>query len=583
MLTRLPADRTGVSVEPGWYPDPFDPSQDRWWNGQAWTENTQAGPQSPDPYATARQQETPADGDYIATLSDDGTDLPDYEVLASVEEGAIHESHDAPFEVGEDVKPRSRRRLAKILGFGGLVVALLAISGIAAAYFLFGGRGPQPEDILPADTAFMVRVDLDPSLDQKAKVGRLISSLPEGALPSGSQDPKAALLDVLFPDDPAAKNDALAWLGPRVGLGALASGSEVTPVLVASVSDEQALDAFMSKHAAEFFYAVHDGYAVIANAESVVARVTASEEHLSANSSFAQNFEALQISPLAVAYADLPAISQAANSLADSAGFLPVEVDTDATGTTMLGIAAEADSLRIVAVTNGVSTQDTPSVDLSVSGDGLSSLPATTLGAVSVANLSGIVAGLIEEYGGPDSDEIASVDDALSQIGVSLQEVVDALGAQTTLAVFPREGESAASAFPVLAIQGPEGEAKDIQRTLQALLDGVSPAGLGSSEEGLAFTEVDGVVYVHPKEYSETVAALLEDSSVLGQAEGFAAVFPAGANGFISAYVSDSAIAEAVEQSGEERLSIIRGVGLTVTVTPGAPGNSRTEVTLLIG
>lgn len=582
-MTRLRADRTRVSVEPGWYPDPFDPSQDRWWNGQAWTENTQAGPQSPDPYATARQQESPADGDYIATLTDDGADLPDYGVLASVEEGAIHDSHDAPFEVGEENTPRTRRRLGKILGFGGLVVALLALSGVAAAYFLFGGRGPQPEDVLPADTAFMVRVDLDPSLDQKAKVGRLISSLPEDALPKGSQDPKAALLDVIFPGDSAAQSDALAWLGPRIGIGALANGSEVAPVLVASVSDEQALDAFMSKHAAEFFYTVHDGYAVIANAESVVAQVTQSEEHLSTNSSFAQNLEALQVSPLALAYADLPAISQAAGSLAEqAAGVLPIEVDTDATGTTMLGIAAEADSLRIVAVTNGVLTQDAPSVDLSVSGDGLSSLPASTLGAVSVANLSGILNDLIEDFGGTESDEVASIDSALNEIGVSLQQVIAALGTQTTLVFLPQEGDSAASVFPVLAVQGPEGNAEDIQRTLQTVLDGVSP-GLGGGEEGLEFVESNGTVYVYPKDFAQTLSTLLEDPSLLGQDGEFTTLFPSGANGFISAYVSNGAIAEAVEQGGDERLSIIQGVGLTVTVDPSSPGNSRTEITLLIG
>lgn len=582
-MTRLRADRTRVSVEPGWYPDPFDPSQDRWWNGQAWTENTQAGPQSPDPYATARQQESPADGDYIATLTDDGADLPDYGVLASVEEGAIHDSHDAPFEVGEENTPRTRRRLGKILGFGGLVVALLALSGVAAAYFLFGGRGPQPEDVLPADTAFMVRVDLDPSLDQKAKVGRLISSLPEDALPKGSQDPKAALLDVIFPGDSAAQSDALAWLGPRIGIGALANGSEVAPVLVASVSDEQALDAFMSKHAAEFFYTVHDGYAVIANAESVVAQVTQSEEHLSTNSSFAQNLEALQVSPLALAYADLPAISQAAGSLAEqAAGVLPIEVDTDATGTTMLGIAAEADSLRIVAVTNGVSTQDAPSVNLSASGDGLSSLPASTLGAVSVANLSGILNDLIEDFGGTESDEVASIDSALNEIGVSLQQVIAALGTQTTLVFLPQEGDSAASVFPVLAVQGPEGNAEDIQRNLQTVLDGVSP-GLGGGEEGLGSVESNGTVYVYPKDFAQTLSTLLEDPSLLGQDGEFTTLFPSGANGFISAYVSNGAIAEAVEQGGDERLSIIQGVGLTVTVDPSSPGNSRTEITLLIG
>lgn len=34
----------GGQPAPDWYPDPWDPSQLRWWDGHAWTQHTQARP-----------------------------------------------------------------------------------------------------------------------------------------------------------------------------------------------------------------------------------------------------------------------------------------------------------------------------------------------------------------------------------------------------------------------------------------------------------------------------------------------------------------------------------------------------------
>jgi hypothetical protein len=39
---------------PGWYPDPQDPGQTRWWDGSAWTESTQ--PAAPPAYAAPPYQ-----------------------------------------------------------------------------------------------------------------------------------------------------------------------------------------------------------------------------------------------------------------------------------------------------------------------------------------------------------------------------------------------------------------------------------------------------------------------------------------------------------------------------------------------
>jgi hypothetical protein len=36
------ADGAAVAAEPGWYPDPLNPAGQRWWDGDAWTEETRA-------------------------------------------------------------------------------------------------------------------------------------------------------------------------------------------------------------------------------------------------------------------------------------------------------------------------------------------------------------------------------------------------------------------------------------------------------------------------------------------------------------------------------------------------------------
>ena len=52
-----------MSPAPGWYPDPEAPSAQRWWNGEAWTNDFAPGPQvqvaqyqQPMPFAVVQQR-----------------------------------------------------------------------------------------------------------------------------------------------------------------------------------------------------------------------------------------------------------------------------------------------------------------------------------------------------------------------------------------------------------------------------------------------------------------------------------------------------------------------------------------------
>lgn len=63
------ADRTGTTPEPGWYPDPSGQPALRWWDGNNWSNQTQAAPPpgTMSPLPSAQQQAPSADNQSLQT------------------------------------------------------------------------------------------------------------------------------------------------------------------------------------------------------------------------------------------------------------------------------------------------------------------------------------------------------------------------------------------------------------------------------------------------------------------------------------------------------------------------------------
>jgi hypothetical protein len=92
-------------------------------------------------------------------------------------------------------QPRRSRTGRKVaIGAAAAGVVLLGGAGYAVAAYLSGG-GPQPEEVLPADTIGVVKLDLDPAAGQKAAVASLMGKFP--AL-DGAGDIKQSAVDGLL-------------------------------------------------------------------------------------------------------------------------------------------------------------------------------------------------------------------------------------------------------------------------------------------------------------------------------------------------------------------------------------------------
>jgi len=584
-----------VNPEPGWYPDPFDSSQDRWWNGSAWTENTQAGPQTPDPYAAVRATPTPEGGDYVAGLTDDGSDLPDYEVLASVEEGAKENSYGdsvfepAPNTVSEwgeeypDGTSASRGKsnpLIKIALIASLLVVLLGGLGSAAVFLLFGGNGPQVEDILPENTALMARIDLDPSLEQKVNIIRLLSRFPDLSVsPEDGRPPQDALLDAIAEDVDTASastvKEAKNWVGSRFGVGLVPTGtSEYSPVAIVAVKDAAALDTFMEQYASEYYYTVRDDYAIISDSQKVLEQVISSERSLSENSKFASAQSRLALDAIGLLWVDASQLKGLRN-IAQQGSILPLPVDenVNAAGSILLGIAAEPDALRIAAATESLIFSDVPSLDLSTDSDGIQSLPANTSAAFSLGAPNIIVRDLISYLEKTSPEALEQLDGILAEAETDRDGLISLLGTHLTLVSFS-DGDSPLLA---LAVKDQGLSPKEIKKILTAI-GGISGLAVDSD---VSVIEAGENSYLVPAQDEARLNALLQESPTsLSETEPFRRAFPNGSQGVLAIFMSEKFYEDVSEMSENNFLTNLFSVGLTVRVDPEAPGNSRTEIVI---
>ena len=159
-----------------------------------------------------------------------------------------------PGQPAEPAVPVSRRRSrgGVVAGVVAVLLVVVAAAGYAAWAKLNGG-GAQPDEVLPADTFAMVKLDLDPPAGQKVEVYRLLQRFPHLTQITGSdEDVKGWLLrrlSMAAADAPGVNfdRDIKPWLGDRVAVAAVPDGDSVDGLLVVQVTDEKAASEAMSK------------------------------------------------------------------------------------------------------------------------------------------------------------------------------------------------------------------------------------------------------------------------------------------------------------------------------------------------
>ncbi|WP_402469671.1 DUF3352 domain-containing protein [Isoptericola aurantiacus] len=237
---------------------------------------------------------------------------------------APQEPHTVPLTDPEGSEQPARGSRKGLLIGGSIAAGLLVLGGAgAAAYAMLDGGGAQPEAALPADTLGYVRVDLDPSAEQKINLLRLATRLPDlsedlGVELSEDSDLKQVLVEAISADGDCEIDydaDVAPWIGERGAIAALpGDGDEPTAVGVLAVTDEDAartaLESGLGCGGTDATQvAFTSGYAIITDGAAAADVVAAAEQaSLADDAAFAADMEALGDAGLVSFWADAEGI-----------------------------------------------------------------------------------------------------------------------------------------------------------------------------------------------------------------------------------------------------------------------------------
>ncbi len=456
--------------------------------------------------------------------------------------------------------PRRRGRAGLTAGLVGLGVMAVAVTAVAAATFL-GGGGAQPEDVLPGNALAMVKLDLDPSAEQKLAVYRLAKRFPSVADRVRDEDRvKDQLLSALFEGVPDLDydRDVAPWVGDRVG-AALVPGDEPQPLAAVAFDDRSAAEAGMDTLRSaqqDLFYAFSDraDYVLIGTSQETVDSAARGEQVLADSDTWQKGQDALDEDQIVTAWADLAALWAAmpAKSREEAAQAYGVESDFALDGVVAAGLRAADDHLELVGKALDVESplQLEPPIG-GGSGRGLvQRLPQDTVAALSVTNLgAGLVAMFDTAYGKDDPMGIVA---SAQDLGFSLPEDLGALLGDETVAALLGEDEGAVAS----RTDDPDA-AYDVASRLAGLLD---PAGdpsdvLRRLDEGIALGTSP-----------EAVEAISGADGGLGDTDAFRAAVPGAEGAGTVAYVDIARVLELYgEELGERRddAAALRAFGMT--------------------
>ena len=416
------------------------------------------------------------------------------------------------------------RRLPLLTVVPAAVAALcvgVAGAGLYAVSALSGG-GTQPEDVLPRDAIGFVKIDLDPSADQKIAAYQLAKKFPDSGVKGEDQLRDGLVGAFLAPGDQAAYDaDVKPWLGQRAGVAFLAPDRSApdAPGAVAAVQvtdraeAERGLTHLAESGQVHYAFGEDDDYVLLADRQDVADAAAKGEEHLADAEAFSAAVDALDGDQIALAWADvgaawktLPA-AQRKQAQRANPGLAP-------TGTVALGGHVTDDGLEIVGVTLGLSAGSAPELKAVVENplgrsdpEGLvEDLPADSLGALGITGAGEGLATLYETLAA-EADPDGEAEAFFGELGLRLPaDLMTVLGTELAAAVggdlaggAPRFQASVRTEDPDRALQlltrardaaaKEGGQAPDVQ--LSPSDDGYTvSSGTGASEDRLGDDEV---------------------------------------------------------------------------------------------
>lgn len=273
---------------------------------------------------------------------------------------------------------------------GGIAAAVVIVGAGAYAFTLLSGGGPQPHDVLPANTVAYTRVDLDPSAGQKIAVLRLVRKFPELAdqlrIKNPDQDVRKLIVEEATKGcDLDYEKDVDPWLGSRVGVGLVPRDDQPDPVVALQVKDEKrarigirSLEKCGDVPSSEASgIAFLDGYAILAETQDIAdgARKDATKASLADDDDFADAMSELGDEGFASGWVDVKALSK----IPEVKQEIPEDVLTQiGENSIAMTLRAESDAVELVVTSDGLPKDaETTPIDIG-------SLPGTTAAAIGI-------------------------------------------------------------------------------------------------------------------------------------------------------------------------------------------------------
>ncbi|MCK2221643.1 DUF3352 domain-containing protein [Actinomadura sp. ATCC 31491] len=463
--------------------------------------------------------------------------------------------------------PKKGRKGWLVAGAAALAVVLLG-GGAVWAVGTLGGGGTQPAEVLPANAIAYARLDLDPAANQKLALFQLARKFTVTKDAFTGEDPRKALFDTLNEDSDRKLDfakDVDPWLGSRIGFAAVPSGKEEPDFAVAvQVKDQAQAKAGIAKlmEGDKYGIAFRDDYALLTPNQSLADKYAAADGSLADNAEFGDDMDAVGEQGVLSFWADMGGLADLAKNAITADQQAAVAQIKDARFAGALRFDGSYVELAgTVRGAKGMAEGDLPKADLST-------LPASTAGALSVSGLDQVVtkqwAEIEKQAGASGSAEIKQlIDQAKSQYGLNLPgDLATVLGKNLTVAV-DSEGLDSDQIKAGLRVATDPAAA-------QAVLDKVQKAMTASGQPApqLAKVSGDGVYTVAT---SDDYAKKLAGEGTLGESETFRTAIPDAGEAAYALYVDLDKVENLylADMQGDDKanLQVLKAVGMSGKVT----------------
>ncbi|MEV0594182.1 DUF3352 domain-containing protein [Nonomuraea cavernae] len=448
--------------------------------------------------------------------------------------------------------------LAVVLLGGGAVWAVGAI----------GGGGTQPHEVLPAAAVAYVRFDLDPAANQKVALFQLARKFAVTKDSFSGEDPRQALFEAIKKSDKSVADidfakDVDPWLGSRIGMAVLppAAGAKEPGVAVAvQVKDEALAKAGIAKlmSGEKIGVAFRDDYALLAATQAEADKYAIAEGSLADNSDFSDDLDALGEQGILSFWGHLGKLGELAKSgmTADQTKMLGQVKNARFTGALRFD-SAYVELAGAVRGLEGLTDGDPQSANLST-------LPATTAGALSISGLDQIITKQWAEIeqsaasaGGAEFKQF--VDQAKQTYGLQLpDDLATFLGKNLTVAIDSEGLDSDQVKGGVRIVTDPA--------KAQAVFDKVQQAMASSGQAAPQIAKVAGdgtFTLATSDEYAKQLSA----EGTLGENETFTTAVPDAESATFALFVDLDKVEKYYLESmkGDEKANaqVLRAIGLS--------------------